>query len=84
MPSETVQIPAVGQLVYKSSSPQKPGKIDVVISEREFDYLVKVTWVDKTFSNESTMILMDFDSLIKDHQKKLDSHLKNKLKLKEV
>jgi hypothetical protein len=86
--------PEVGQLVYKTFSPVQAGKIVEVIGKeyyldahqnrQEFPsfWMVKVMWVkDKSITEVSTRGLEDFEGLIWNHQRKLDTHLRMKEKL---
>ena len=89
--------PAVGQLVYKSFSPAQAGKIVEVIGKewyldahqnrQEFPsfWLVKVRWIkDGIITEISTRGLEDFEGLIMNHQRKLNTHLKMKARLEEL
>ncbi len=74
----------VGDLVYKSYTPQKAGKVIRTIEGqmrtamngrtwREPDK-VEIKWLNGTTSIVSVLGLRDFRDLIADHEKKLDTH----------
>lgn len=79
--AKTVQKPFVGQRVYQIGSPQKAGIIVSFISVGKYFDDVKVLWLNGTTEAVSTSWVRDFDSLIADHLKKLDTHLDRKKKL---
>jgi hypothetical protein len=72
--------PTVGQRVYQAYSPQRAGIITSIIPPGQkpifagsFPY-VEVTWLDGTKTESNTLGLRDFDSLLEDHKKKLQTH----------
>ncbi len=68
----------VGDYVYRAFQPQKPGKVARIAQERPYFNLVEIKWI----SGETTVTdeggLRDFNGLIADHEKKLQTH-KSKL-----
>ena len=75
-----VNDPKVGQHVYRHGLPLKAGTIIEV-------YLygsVRILWVSGETTLEWTLELRDFDALIADHQKKLNTHLQTLKKLEEL
>jgi hypothetical protein len=74
-----------GTVVYKPYNPQKPG----IVIETKGDtgvaklvrYESRVKWVDGSITTELCMNLMDFEALIRDHEKKLATHKTSLVKL---
>ena len=79
----------VGAYVYKHGRPSRAGvvtKMPVVVTRQTLIGEVAfkaaaVSWVDGTTSDEILSHLNLFDALIADHEKKLATHSKTRLKL---
>ena len=73
----------IGDFVYKSFYPQRPGKVINIqrAGGGPWNTQYTVKWIDGTTSTE-VFPLPDFMSLIKDHEKKVQTH-KKKLPLLE-
>jgi hypothetical protein len=87
-----IDTPVIGQFVYEPFSPQKVGIIRSITSKkvnRISSFFVSVEWVTpkgvRTIEkNVDSNHLNDFDSLIADHQKKLNTHLASKKRLQDI
>jgi hypothetical protein len=89
--AKTAYLPRVGQRVYKCYRPTNPGVIREVIPQETIQTPagqthtptphVRVFWLDGTVTTGSSLGLMDFDALIDDHHKKLDTHRLNRIRL---
>jgi hypothetical protein len=82
-----VNDPKVGQYVYKHCKPQNPGVI-VSVDGKDFGgyfMCVHVQWLKakpgSEVTGETTAGLKDFEALIKDHRKKLNTHEANHQRL---
>ena len=79
--------PKVGQRVYQAYSPQRAGVITAILPPLDKPVFavsfpnVEVTWLDGSKTTQNTVGLRDFDSLITDHVKKLDTHRGTQLRL---
>lgn len=79
--------PFIGQLVYRPFKPQNPGKIIEIeegaksINPSMKEVKVKVKWIKGEISSWYSYNLNDFDELIKEHEKKLNTHKNAKQKL---
>lgn len=67
----------VGRRVYKPYAPTQAG----IIRSEEPSGTLTVKWLDGTTEIVSKRGLNDFDSLIEDHKKKLNTHLRTLAKL---
>jgi hypothetical protein len=78
-----VNEPKVGQRIYLFGRPQVAGVITAVLGKADNEYFhrVRVKWLKGHEEEYTTHGLNDFDSLIADHRKKLDTHLKTLKKL---
>jgi len=66
----------VGDFVYASFFPRRPGKVLEVRGDAWASELI-VRWVDGKTSRESALGIRDFNKLITDHEKKLATHRSN-------
>ncbi len=79
----TINNPKVGQYVYKGFRPLNPGIIRTIDGKDfggHFD-CVHVQWLSGLITAETTNGLNDFDALIADHRKKLNTHEANHQRL---
>jgi hypothetical protein len=78
-----VNEPRVGQRVYKHARPQVAGVIKKVLGLRDHatTWRVRVKWLNGSEEELDSWNLKDFDALIADHEKKLQTHLATKKKL---
>lgn len=73
----TVQTPAIGQYVYRTGTPQVPGKILGSKSDQlphRTRTTAHVLWINGEESHIDVMFLRDFQGLIADHEKKIKTH----------
>jgi len=89
--AERVLNPVVGQFVYEPFSPQKVGVIrSVKFRKTPYpSFFVSVEWVTKKGAKTiqtgiDSSSLQDLQSLITDHQKKLQTHLDSKTRLQKI
>jgi len=70
----------IGKLVYEAFSPQKPAKIIAEVSRRAVlkigspERHVQVKFLDGKVKEVPLSFLNDFEALISDHRKKLETH----------
>lgn len=79
--------PRVGQRVYRFGKPLRPGIIQEVygLSANSVSFKdVKVKWLDGVVEVRTSNGLQDFDALIEDHRRKLETHLKTLKKLESL
>ena len=81
--------PEVGDIVYESFCPQRPGIITAVVKKHKddiwFDY-VQVIWDTKNPKTTTIQrhLLKKLDNLIEEHQKKLEGHIKRYKRAQEL
>ena len=75
----TFKDPEVGDVIYVHA--QKPGKIIAIFSNSHGDQCIAIQWIDGTRDVITAKRVKDFNALIKDHEKKLRTHLGNLLKV---
>jgi hypothetical protein len=92
MSVQMVSNPVIGQFVYQPFSPQKVGVIRKVRKTKMWgadSFFVTVEWITPkgvrtSQKNVNADHLSDFDSLIADHRKKLNTHLASKKRLQSI
>lgn len=79
MMSAPVNTPKTGQIVYKNYTPAVVGTIIAVLSEGDDDARwprVQVKWDNKKrgTTEETTLGLADYESLVEEHERKAKNH----------
>lgn len=73
--AQKINAPKVDMYVYMPYGANKPGKIKKILAGNKSQFCqVEVAWVDGSITTEEAYHLSDFNALIADHQKKLNTH----------